>query len=84
MPSLLEELGFRVLLLPHPTEFSTSKRWIFSLFSWLGFMAYHLHPLVVPLCKGWRKRSSLLPLQVLSKLLIVVMNEVPNRANVIL
>ncbi|MBD2035549.1 CPBP family intramembrane metalloprotease [Leptolyngbya sp. FACHB-321] len=44
MPALLEELGFRVVLLPHPTEFPTSKQWIFSLLSWFGFMAYHLHP----------------------------------------
>jgi predicted Abi (CAAX) family protease len=44
MPTLLEELSFRVLLLPHPTELSTSKRWVSSLLSWLGFMAYHLHP----------------------------------------
>ena len=39
---------------------------------------------VVPLCKGWRKRSPLVSLQFLSKLLIVVMNKVPNRSNVIL
>jgi predicted Abi (CAAX) family protease len=47
MPSLLEELGFRVLLLPHPAEStSPSTRWLFSGFSWLLFVAYHLHPLV--------------------------------------
>lgn len=47
MPSLLEELGFRVLLLPHPTEsISPSKRWVLSILSWLLFAAYHLHPFV--------------------------------------
>jgi len=47
MPSLLEELGFRVLLLPHPTEsILPSKRWVLSILSWLLFVAYHLHPFV--------------------------------------
>ena len=45
MPALLEELGFRVLLLPHPTEtIAPSKRWLFSIISWLFFVVYHLHP----------------------------------------
>lgn len=38
---------------------------------------------VVPLGKGWRKVSHLLSLQFLSNLLVVVMDEVPNRTNVI-
>lgn len=47
MPALLEELGFRVRLLPHPTESnSPSRRWHLSGLSWLFFVAYHLHPFV--------------------------------------
>ena len=45
MPALLEEFGFRMLLLPHPTEtISSSKRWLLSILSWLLFVIYHLHP----------------------------------------
>ena len=45
MPALLEETVFRVLLLPHPMEpVLNIKRWLLSLISWFGFMAYHLHP----------------------------------------
>ncbi|MBW4471630.1 MAG: CPBP family intramembrane metalloprotease [Stenomitos rutilans HA7619-LM2] len=47
MPSLLEELGFRVLLLPHPTEHaSPTTRWLLSSLGWLLFVVYHIHPFV--------------------------------------
>jgi uncharacterized protein len=45
MPGILEELVFRVFLLPHPTEPLppiTRKRWICV--SWVLFMLYHLPP----------------------------------------
>jgi uncharacterized protein len=45
MPGILEELVFRVLLIPHSTEPIppiTRHRWIH--FSWVLFMLYHLPP----------------------------------------
>jgi hypothetical protein len=45
MPGLLEELGFRVLLIPHPIENASQLRqWFWIIFSWLLFVAYHLNP----------------------------------------
>ncbi len=47
MPALLEELGFRVLILSHPSESVSFKhRWIQVILSWLLFVAYHVHPFV--------------------------------------
>ncbi|XGV98199.1 MAG: CPBP family glutamic-type intramembrane protease [Leptolyngbya sp. BL-A-14] len=47
MPSVPEELGFRVLLIPHPTELiSPATRWFLSGLSLLLFVAYHIHPFV--------------------------------------
>ncbi|PSB33592.1 type II CAAX prenyl endopeptidase Rce1 family protein [Stenomitos frigidus] len=49
MPALLEECGFRALLLPHSTEaILLSKRWLLSSLSWCLFVGYHLHPFVPP------------------------------------
>ncbi len=46
MPGLNEELGFRALLIPHPTEaISLRKRWFSIGFSWVLFLLYHVHPL---------------------------------------
>ena len=41
-PSLIEELLFRVLLLPHPTEMATpAVLWFFVCFSLVIFVVYH-------------------------------------------
>jgi P-type Cu+ transporter len=39
---------------------------------------------VVPLCKGWRKSSHLLPLELCANLLIVIMDEGPDGTNMVL
>ncbi|UBF25483.1 CPBP family intramembrane metalloprotease [Kovacikia minuta CCNUW1] len=45
MPGLLEELGFRVLPIPHPKEtVAASVRWFWVVLSWLLFLVYHLNP----------------------------------------
>jgi predicted Abi (CAAX) family protease len=45
MPGLLEELGFRVLLIPHPLEnVFKPVRWFWIIVSWLLFVVYHLNP----------------------------------------
>jgi predicted Abi (CAAX) family protease len=42
MPGLTEELLFRVLLIPHPTEsVRPEMRWFWSGFSWVAFLLYH-------------------------------------------
>jgi predicted Abi (CAAX) family protease len=47
MPALLEELGFRALLIPHPTEsVPLRKRQLYAVISWILFVLYHLHPFV--------------------------------------
>lgn len=47
MPGLTEELGFRVLLIPHPSEpVSLRKRQFYIALSLLLFVVYHLHPFV--------------------------------------
>lgn len=49
-PALSEELIFRVLLIPHKTEMSsTPVRWFFAIFGWIAFIIYHpLNPLGKP------------------------------------
>lgn len=45
MPGVLEELLFRVLLIPHPTEnHAKSVRYFWIALSWLLFLIYHLPP----------------------------------------
>jgi predicted Abi (CAAX) family protease len=45
MPGLNEELMFRALLIPHPSEtVSRQKRWIWIALSLILFILYHLHP----------------------------------------
>ncbi len=45
MPGLNEELIFRALLIPHPSEtVSRNKRWIWITLSLILFILYHLHP----------------------------------------
>jgi predicted Abi (CAAX) family protease len=42
MPGLTEELLFRVLLIPHPTEpVQPAVRWFWSCFGWVAFLLYH-------------------------------------------
>jgi predicted Abi (CAAX) family protease len=42
MPGLNEELMFRVLLIPHPTEsVNPFVRWFWICFSWIAFLLYH-------------------------------------------
>ncbi len=49
MPGLLEELIFRVLLIPHSTEaISEHTKWLSVSISWVLFMTYHLHPFTPP------------------------------------
>jgi uncharacterized protein len=44
MPGLIEELLFRALLIPHPTETVTPTRlWLMIGVSWVGFLLYHLN-----------------------------------------
>jgi predicted Abi (CAAX) family protease len=52
MPGLLEELGFRVILIPHRTEPCTGferLKWVGL--SWILFMLYHVHPFTPPFFK---------------------------------
>lgn len=45
MPGFSEELFFRALLIPHPTEtVSPTQRWFTIGLSWVGFILYHLNP----------------------------------------
>lgn len=45
MPGLNEELMFRVLPIPHPTEsVPANTRWYWIGISWLSFVLYHLLP----------------------------------------
>lgn len=49
MPGLSEELFFRGLLIPHPTETvpSTERRFMIAV-SWFSFILYHLNPFTPP------------------------------------
>jgi predicted Abi (CAAX) family protease len=61
MPGLNEEIIFRVLLIPHPSEQVASRsRWISIIVSWVLFLVYHpLNPLGVYIATGkfWSVRK---------------------------